>query len=104
MAVAPWHTYIVLTKRPENLVAEDWSACWVGATTENQAAADRRVPELLKIRAKVRFVSVEPMLERVSFRWAPYAYQATEETYRQYLDRTGYIDHLESLRKLDWVI
>jgi protein gp37 len=104
MAAAPWHTYILLTKRPENLVGEDWSLCWVGVTAEDQAAADRRVPELLKIRAQVRFVSVEPMLGRVSFRWQPYAHQATGETYRQYLERNKIIHHLESLRKLDWII
>lgn len=65
MEAAPWHTYIVLTKRPQNLVAEDWSACWVGVTAENQAAADLRLSVLRKIPAQVRFVSVEPMLEAV---------------------------------------
>lgn len=36
--------------------------CWVGCTVENQEWADKRIPELLKIPAKVRFLSVEPML------------------------------------------
>jgi len=35
---------------------------WIGATAENQAAADERVPELLRIPARVRFLSVEQML------------------------------------------
>lgn len=35
---------------------------WIGTTVENQEMADKRIPELLKIPAKVRFLSVEPML------------------------------------------
>lgn len=35
---------------------------WIGTTVENQDYAERRIPELLKIPAKVRFLSVEPML------------------------------------------
>jgi len=35
---------------------------WIGTTVENQKVAVKRIPELLKIRATVRFISVEPML------------------------------------------
>jgi len=35
---------------------------WIGTTCENQEMADKRIPELLKIPARVRFLSVEPML------------------------------------------
>lgn len=35
---------------------------WIGATVENQAAAEERIPDLLRIPAAVRFLSVEPML------------------------------------------
>jgi protein gp37 len=38
---------------------------WIGATVENQEMADKRIPELLKIPARVRFLSVEPMLGQV---------------------------------------
>ncbi|MBI5683591.1 MAG: DUF5131 family protein [Verrucomicrobia bacterium] len=41
---------------------------WLGVTAENQAAADARLPELLRIPAAVRFVSVEPMLGAVDLR------------------------------------
>jgi protein gp37 len=40
---------------------------WIGATCEDQAAADERVPELLRIPARVRFLSCEPMLGPVEF-------------------------------------
>jgi len=36
---------------------------WVGTSVEDQQRADERIPELLKIPAKVRFLSIEPLLE-----------------------------------------
>ncbi len=35
---------------------------WIGATCENQEMADLRIPQLLSIPAKVRFLSCEPLL------------------------------------------
>ena len=35
---------------------------WLGTTAENQEQANKRIPELLKCPAAVRFLSVEPML------------------------------------------
>jgi protein gp37 len=35
---------------------------WIGTSVENQAMADKRIPELLKIPARIRFLSVEPLL------------------------------------------
>lgn len=40
---------------------------WVIASTENQAMADKRIPDLLKIPAVVHGLSVEPMLEGIDF-------------------------------------
>lgn len=69
----PWLDWLLLTKRPENmandahLVPHSWRGgwpanAWAGTTTEHQAAAAARVPELLKVPARIRFLSVEPML------------------------------------------
>ena len=64
------HTFLVLTKRPENLLNK-WlglplpNNCWIGVTAENQEQADKRIPILLQIPAAKRFVSVEPMLGAV---------------------------------------
>lgn len=44
------------------------SNIWLGTSVENQAMADKRIPELLKIPAKVRFLSVEPMLEKIDLK------------------------------------
>jgi len=65
------HTFLVLTKRPKRMLrffkSEDRlyippKNVWLGVTAENQEQADKRIPILLQIPAKVRFVSVEPML------------------------------------------
>lgn len=38
------------------------SNVWYGTSVENQKAAEERIPHLLKIPAKIRFLSVEPLL------------------------------------------
>lgn len=40
---------------------------WVGTSVEDQQRADERIPELLKIPARVRFLSCEPLLGAVEF-------------------------------------
>lgn len=59
----------LLTKRPENAIPflphwfDNWpSHIWIGTSVENQETADKRIPELLKIPARVRFLSCEPLL------------------------------------------
>jgi protein gp37 len=76
--------WLLLTKRPENVQrlidrAHDgdgnkwsngigrWSGrlpdnVWIGTSVENQEQADIRIPALLTIPARVRFLSVEPLL------------------------------------------
>ncbi len=81
----PHLNWLLLTKRPENWfrrifdvrdkllygarpMVADWmdgqppANVWMGASAEDQQYADQRIPELLKIPAKVRFLSVEPLL------------------------------------------
>ncbi len=75
MENAPQHTYVILTKRPENMhhffrpVREDVKKLnlWLGVSVEDQATADERIPELLKCRpyASKLWVSAEPLLESV---------------------------------------
>jgi protein gp37 len=38
---------------------------WIGTTVEDQQRADERIPVLLEIPAKVRFLSCEPLLEQI---------------------------------------
>lgn len=68
MGSARRHTFMVLTKRAENMCVETslrlpvLPNVWLGVTAENQDAADKRIPWLMKTPAAKRFVSVEPML------------------------------------------
>lgn len=41
------------------------SNAWIGVSVEDQKRADERIPQLLQIPAKVRFLSVEPLLSSV---------------------------------------
>lgn len=66
MRIAKQHTFQILTKRPERVVelASDlpWpSNIWMGTSVESVDYTDR-IHELQKVPAKVRFLSVEPLL------------------------------------------
>jgi protein gp37 len=39
-----------------------WPNVWLGATVVNQEEADRDIPKLIDVPARVRFLSIEPML------------------------------------------
>lgn len=81
MELAHWHTFQVLTKRPERMRAfltdyyahclrekypKPWRNVWLGVSVEDQAAADARIPLLLQTPAAVRFISAEPLLGPVT--------------------------------------
>jgi len=91
MEARPHLTFQVLTKRPERMQAfwQQWQEgdykqyvddgvapedvpvlewptnVWAGCTVEDQKRADERIPHLLRVPAKVRFLSVEPMVGAV---------------------------------------
>lgn len=59
---------------PEHFMwISDWLAgkppanVWIGATVVNQEEADRDIPKLLQVPARIRFLSVEPMLGPIKF-------------------------------------
>ena len=81
MEDSPNYTFMILTKRPDRMLdfrkrrwvirdGEPWvyPNIWLGVSVENQQAADERIPLLLQTSAAVRFVSVEPMLEKIDLR------------------------------------
>lgn len=68
MNKAHWHTFQVLTKRPERVLAMDqagllkWSSnIWMGTTVENDKYVDR-IDKLRKTKANIKFLSCEPLL------------------------------------------
>jgi len=66
MVACPQHTFQVLTKRAERLSALaprlPWPAhIWMGVSVEDARVA-RRIDKLLEVPAKVRFLSLEPLI------------------------------------------
>lgn len=78
--------WLLLTKRPENWrrrleqasecfgpgnIVQDWlrgdapDNVWIGTSAEDQPRWDERIPLLMNIPARVRFVSAEPLLGRI---------------------------------------
>ncbi len=72
--------WLLLTKRIGNVgnmlpvpfdFAKLYPNVWLGATITSQAEADRDIPKLLALDARVRFLSMEPLLGPVHiWRWA----------------------------------
>lgn len=83
IAQTPNLDWLLLTKRPENvndMVPAQWrnvnrwpANVWMGTSVEDQQRADERIPHLLKVPARVRFLSMEPLLGPVDLRslWLP---------------------------------
>lgn len=72
----PQFLYLILTKRAhrmENNLPDDWGNGWpnvaLGVSAERQEEADERIPYLLNVPARYRFVSIEPMLGPVDLRY-----------------------------------
>ena len=72
IARTPNLDWLILTKRPQ--VARRFFSqrkgllfdnVWIGTSVEDQKTADMRIPHLLRIPAKVRFLSCEPLLEEL---------------------------------------
>jgi protein gp37 len=78
------------------MLAEDWWVkgnpppnVWIGTSVEDQTRADERIPQLLQIPAKVRFLSCEPLLGPVEL--------LDTETGWPFFDLSGH-------RSLHWII
>lgn len=57
--------WLLLTKRPENILSMMKNFpdnVWIGTSVEDQQTADYRIPHLLKVPAKIRFLSCEPLI------------------------------------------
>ena len=72
MTAAKWHTFQVLTKRPERMVrlmntklkeAATQSHIWWGVSVENRKHGLPRIDRLRESPAHIRFLSIEPLLE-----------------------------------------
>jgi len=60
----PKHTFIFLTKRPQNLAKWEFPPnCWVGASADSYFHLFKATRYLPEVKARVKFISFEPLLE-----------------------------------------
>ncbi|WP_298151158.1 phage Gp37/Gp68 family protein [Flavobacterium sp.] len=90
--------WLILTKRIGNtasMLPEDWGEgypnVWLGISTVNQCEADRDIPKLLGVPAKVRWLSMEPLLGPVVFEGLS-------------LNPNKESDATKALEEIDWVV
>ena len=130
IARTPNLDWLILTKRPENILSQMWGMenqasgdfwhwifdwlggnpprnVWIGTSVENQDAANKRIPELLKVPAAVRFLSCEPLLGPVDLE--PYLFAETYSIEKP-TDRTKYVGGPDTMKfarlrdSISWVI
>lgn len=69
----PYHTYQILTKRPERIIEclpPDWGEgypnVWLGVSVgSNEPKSIKRIDVLKSIPAKIKFISFEPLIEEI---------------------------------------
>ena len=64
----PEHVHVFLTKNPKRLPEfNPWPAnAWVGVSVTNQEQYEEAIRHLAQVDAKVKFLSMEPLLERIA--------------------------------------
>jgi len=64
-----WHRFYLLTKQPQNLAkfSPFPDNCWVGFTATTDKALQRGLAHIAEVKAKIKYISFEPLLGRVSF-------------------------------------
>ncbi len=120
IAETPELDWLLLTKRPARMASwaavHGWPAnAWAGASVEDQAAADERVPHLLTVPAPVRFLSCEPLLGPVDLEplWCEHCEVAGMNPTNTMVSPDGHPSCMECgrevrptrwLRHVDWII
>lgn len=108
IAETPHLDWLLLTKRPNLMLKfmrdvrrEVPPNIWAGATVENQAMAEQRIPLLLQVPAAKRFLSCEPLLGPVDLGCIPFPASWPR-------DIDGGAEGIDALRharaRLDWII
>ncbi|NJL18191.1 MAG: DUF5131 family protein, partial [Nitrospira sp.] len=83
VSVQAWYEAYYARTMDLNIPASGWvdrwrkggepSNVWIGVSVEDQQRADERIPQLLQIPARIRFLSVEPLLGLVDLsKWSGY--------------------------------
>lgn len=98
----PQHTFIFLTKKPENLPREFPDNCWVGVTATDESSFANATNYLYTLESKVKFISVEPLL---SWDTSKYVYPFREGVHADDISWLiiGGQTNPEKLPKIEWV-
>lgn len=67
----PQHTFQILTKFPQNIDREMPPNVWLGCTVEHRDFWERAIYHLGKIKAKIKFISFEPLFSSMNFSIPP---------------------------------
>lgn len=110
----PQLVWLLLTKRPQNIVkmAERCGGlpanAAIGATCEDQERADKNVPALLDAKAHLSpaftFLSCEPLLGAVSFRWAKWHDYQSQMDDRRLSGVRVLASEYDGMAGIDWII
>lgn len=104
--------FLFLTKRPSNInkyIFNSWKEnppqnVMFGTSPVNQETANTLIPQLLKVKGK-RFLSIEPQLGEISFRWASWHdYKTNFETKEEDGDLIQVRSQYDGIKGIDWVI
>lgn len=96
----PQFIFQILTKRPERMeqcLPDDWGEgydnVWLGISVENQEMANLRMPILAMIDAKVKFLSIEPIVSKINLSFPTIK-----------ITRNNWSENFHVLPAFDWVI
>jgi len=102
----PQWNYVLLTKNPERYVGIKFpDNAWAGVTVEKQSRVKRAENAFSKVNVKVKFLSCEPMMERLTFSdlgvfdWVIIGGASKSTMTEEFKPPREWINHLESQAK-----
>lgn len=118
MALAPQHTFQVLTKRAGRMreylthprlprvIDLPLPNVWLGVSVEDQVRANERIPHLLATPAAVRWISAEPLLGPIDLTAIdlPGGWSEVFPLGQEILGRPHVDDEGNPMTRLDWVV
>jgi len=102
----PQWNYVLLTKNPKRYIGIDFpDNAWVGVTVEKQSNVKRAEEAIRRVNAKVKFLSCEPMLEKLTFTnlelfdWVIVGGASKTPSFKEFRPPREWIIHIEDQAK-----
>lgn len=106
--------FLFLTKRPKNIwskVPENWiknapKNIWFGTSVSNQETANLLIPELLKYKPNNLFLSIEPQIDKISFRWAIWHHHTKNNAMKVIIEGKNSLSwgQYDGIKGINWII